>query len=95
MTDWNQTPAALRDTGFLDFTRGAICATAEPTCLLDRGSLIAFLVVDPVLAPAIRLARDLDVPWAPHLCFKNSVGRGLSYTRGEGKIPPPFILGEG
>jgi hypothetical protein len=35
------------------------------------------------------------VPGAPYLCFKNSVGRGVAYERGEGKIPPLFILGEG
>ena len=35
------------------------------------------------------------VPGFPSLCFKNTVGRGLSYTRGEGMIPPLFILGEG
>jgi hypothetical protein len=32
---------------------------------------------------------------APYLCFKDSVGRGLSYGRGAGDIPPPFVLGPG
>lgn len=35
------------------------------------------------------------VPGAPYLCFKNSIGKGVSYERGAGTIPPPFILGEG
>lgn len=35
------------------------------------------------------------VSGAPYLCYKNSVGRGLSYERGVGDIPPLFILGEG
>lgn len=32
---------------------------------------------------------------APYLCFKDSVGRGLSYGRGVGDIPAPFVLGPG
>jgi len=32
---------------------------------------------------------------APYLCFRDSAGRGFSYDRGVGEIPPLFILGEG
>ena len=32
---------------------------------------------------------------APYLCFKDTIGRGLSYGRGAGEVPPLFILGNG